>query len=63
MELAGEAQRLTGGTNLSVLGTLAAAYAEAGRFADAMGFWKKAREIDPAYPNLDQLIAEAEKRK
>jgi hypothetical protein len=25
--------------------------------------WKKARSIEPSYPNIDQLIAEAEKRK
>lgn len=37
--------------------------AREGRFVEAVGFWKKAREIEPAYPNLDQLIAEAEKRK
>jgi tetratricopeptide (TPR) repeat protein len=34
-----------------------------GRFAEAVEMWKKARSIEPSYPNVDQLIAEAEKRK
>ena len=33
------------------------------RFADAVEAWKKARSLEPSYPNIDQLIAEAEKRK
>lgn len=37
--------------------------ARASQFAEAIAFWKKARAIDPGYPNLDQLIAEAEKRR
>ena len=37
--------------------------ARAGRFDDAVEMWKKARSIEPSYPNIDQLIAEAEKRK
>ena len=37
--------------------------AREGRFADAGEMWKKARSIEPSYPNIDQLIAEAEKRK
>ena len=37
--------------------------ARQGRFADAVEMWKKARSIEPSYPNIDQLIAEAEKRK
>jgi tetratricopeptide (TPR) repeat protein len=37
--------------------------AREGRFADAVEMWKKARSIEPSYPNIDQLIAEAEKRK
>jgi predicted CXXCH cytochrome family protein len=43
-----------------VKGVLAA---RAERYADAIGFWKQARGIEPAYPNIDQLIAEAERRK
>jgi predicted CXXCH cytochrome family protein len=34
-----------------------------GKFGDAVEMWKKARSIEPSYPNIDQLIAEAEKRK
>jgi predicted CXXCH cytochrome family protein len=37
--------------------------AREGRFAEAVELWKKARSIEPSYPNIDQLIAEAEKRK
>jgi tetratricopeptide (TPR) repeat protein len=37
--------------------------ARAGRFDEAAGLWRKAKSLDPAYPNIDQLIAEAEKRK
>lgn len=37
--------------------------ARQGRFADAVEMWKKARSIEPSYPNIDQLIGEAEKRK
>ena len=37
--------------------------AREGKFADAVEMWKKARSIEPSYPNIDQLIAGAEKRK
>ncbi len=37
--------------------------AREGRFADAAEMWKKARTLEPSYPNIDQLIGEAEKRK
>lgn len=37
--------------------------ARAGRYEDAVGLWKKARSIEPGYPRIDDLIAEAEKRK
>ena len=37
--------------------------AREGKFAEAVEMWKKARSIEPSYPNLDQLISEAEKRK
>ena len=37
--------------------------AREGKFTDAAEMWKKARSIEPSYPNIDQLIAEAEKRK
>src|SRR5688572_5252471 len=35
--------------------------AREGKFADAVEMWKKARSIEPSFPNIDQLIAEAEK--
>jgi tetratricopeptide (TPR) repeat protein len=37
--------------------------AREGKFAEAVEMWKKARSIEPSYPNINQLIAEAEKRK
>jgi predicted CXXCH cytochrome family protein len=37
--------------------------AREGKFAEAAEMWKKARSIEPSYPNINQLIAEAEKRK
>jgi hypothetical protein len=37
--------------------------ARAERYQEAIEFWKKARSIEPTYPRIDQLIAEAEKRK
>jgi hypothetical protein len=43
-----------------VMGVLSA---REGGFAEAVEMWKKARSIEPSYPNIDQLIAEAEKRK
>jgi tetratricopeptide (TPR) repeat protein len=33
------------------------------RFDEALALWKKARSIEPSYPNIDKLIQEAEKRK
>jgi predicted CXXCH cytochrome family protein len=36
--------------------------ARANRFSDALGLWKKARSLEPSYPNIDALIAEGEKR-
>jgi predicted CXXCH cytochrome family protein len=38
-------------------------FAREGKFTDAAEMWKKARSIEPSYPNIDQLIAEAGKRK
>jgi tetratricopeptide (TPR) repeat protein len=37
--------------------------ARAGRYQAAIDFWKKARSLDPGSPRIDELIAEAEKRK
>lgn len=45
---------------LVIKGVLAA---RAERFGEAVDLWKKAREIDPAYPNIDRLIAEASSRR
>ena len=36
--------------------------AREGRFGEAAGLWRKAKAFDPDYPNIDQLIAEADKR-
>ncbi len=43
-----------------VKGVLAA---RAARYVEAIGFWQQAKAIDATYPNIDQLIAEAERRK
>jgi predicted CXXCH cytochrome family protein len=37
--------------------------AREGKFEEAVEMWKKARSIEPSYANIDQLIAEGEKRK
>jgi len=37
--------------------------ARAGRYQEAIDLWKKAKELSPGDPVIDQLIAEAEKRK
>ncbi len=37
--------------------------ARAGRFGEAADLWRRARTLEPGYPNIDRLIAEAEKRK
>jgi tetratricopeptide (TPR) repeat protein len=34
-----------------------------GRYQEAVELWKKARALEPGYPRIDELIAEAEKRK
>jgi tetratricopeptide (TPR) repeat protein len=33
------------------------------RFDEAISLWRKAQALDRGYPNIDRLIAEAEKRK
>lgn len=33
------------------------------RYEEAVALWKKARSLEPSYPNIDKLIAEAERRK
>lgn len=37
--------------------------AREGRFAEAASIWRKAKGLEPGYPNIDRLIGEAEKRK
>jgi predicted CXXCH cytochrome family protein len=38
-------------------------FARQQKYAEAIEAWKKARSIEPAYPNIDRLIGEAEKLK
>jgi len=37
--------------------------AREGKFDEALEMWKKARSLEPSYPNINQLIAEAERRR
>jgi Flp pilus assembly protein TadD len=55
VELAQEAERLSGGKNPSILGTLAAAYAEAGRLAQAVATAQRALELATAQTNIAEL--------
>jgi tetratricopeptide (TPR) repeat protein len=57
VELAQQAERLSGGKNSSILGTLAAAYAEAGRFTDAVATAQRALELATAQTNPAQVEA------
>jgi tetratricopeptide (TPR) repeat protein len=63
VELAGQADRLVGGTNTLVLRTLAAAYAENGEFANAIRTARSAMQLarmhgeDSLPADLDQQIA------
>jgi protein O-mannosyl-transferase len=63
VELAGQADRLVGGTNTLVLRTLAAAYAETGEFANAIRTARSAMQLarmhgeDSLTADLDQQIA------
>ena len=63
IELAGQADRLVGGTNTLVLRTLAAAYAENGEFANAIRTARSAMQLarmhgeDSLTADLDQQIA------
>ena len=63
VELAGQADRLVGGTNTLVLRTLAAAYAENGQFANAIRTARAAMQLarmhgeDSLTMDLDQQIA------
>ena len=51
VELAEQAARLSGGTNSIFIGTLAAAYAEAGRFSEAVEMAQRARQLAAAQNN------------
>ena len=51
VELAEQAVRLSGGTNSIFIGTLAAAYAEAGRFPEAVEMAQRARQLAAAQNN------------
>jgi Flp pilus assembly protein TadD len=57
VELAQQAERLSGGKDPSILGTLAAAYAEAGRFPEAVATAQRALELATAQANLAQAEA------
>jgi len=54
LELAREAERLSGSRNASILETLAAAYAEIGRFPEAMAAAERALELASAQTNRAQ---------
>ena len=54
VELAQRAERLSGGKELSLLGTLAAAYAEAGRFTEAVAAAQRALDLAAAQANPAQ---------
>jgi Flp pilus assembly protein TadD len=61
VELALRADKLSGGQNPVIIGTLAAGYAEAGKFSDAIAADKRARQAALAQTN--QVLAESlEKR-
>ena len=55
VELAQQAERLSGGKDPSLLGTLAAAYAEAGRFAEAVATAQRALDLATAQTNTAQV--------
>ena len=51
LQLAEQAERLSGGRNPSILGTLAAAYAETGRFPEAVATAERALDLANAQTN------------
>ena len=61
MELAEKANRLAGGSDLTFLGTLAAAYAEAERFSDAAAVGERALKLATGQQN--STAAEAIRRR
>jgi tetratricopeptide (TPR) repeat protein len=54
VELALQAERASGGKDPSILGTLAAAYAEAGRFSEAVAAAQRALDLASAQANTAQ---------
>jgi len=57
VELAQQAERLSGGKDPSILGTLAAAYAEAGRFPEAVATAQRTLELATVQANPAQVEA------
>jgi tetratricopeptide (TPR) repeat protein len=57
VEFAQRADQLSGGNNPSILGTLAAAYAEAGKFAEAVSTSRRALTLASAQTNHAQTAA------
>jgi tetratricopeptide (TPR) repeat protein len=55
LELAHQAERLSGGSDPAILGTLAAAQAECGRFPDAVSTAQRALELALAQSNTAQI--------
>jgi tetratricopeptide (TPR) repeat protein len=62
VRLAGEAVRLGGDDHPDALDTLAAAYAAAGRFEDAVATARRAAARARATPGLEELAPEIEQR-
>ena len=56
VELAERAAQLSSDLDPSVLGTLASAYAEAGRYSEAQGTVHKALNLAEQEPNAQQLV-------
>jgi Flp pilus assembly protein TadD len=54
VELAQKAERLSGGNSSAIVGTLAAAYAEAGRFGEAVRTAERALDLATAQTNTAQ---------
>ena len=55
VDLAEQAERLAAGSNPSILGTLAAAYAETGRFSEAVSTAQRALKLATAQTNAAQV--------
>jgi superkiller protein 3 len=56
VELAQQANQLSGGHNPAILGTLAAAYAEAGRFSEATAAAQKALQLADSQTNAASMV-------